>query len=96
MYAQLKRDSSKDPGLEDKGMLGMSTYLGGAWGVPSDPYNKLKFSNFDDNINISSKDGWVAIVQHYFVSAWTPSNSFEADFLLVRQARIFILVIIAP
>lgn len=80
MYAQLKRDSSKDPGLEDKGMLGMSTYLGGAWGVPSDPYNKLKFSNFDDNINISSKDGWVAIVQHYFVSAWTPSNSFEADF----------------
>lgn len=80
MYAQLKRDNSKDPGLDDKGMLGMATYLGGAWGTPDDPYNKLKFSNFGDGLNVKSKDGWVAIVQHYFVSAWTPSNSFEADF----------------
>lgn len=80
MYAQLKRDNSKDPGLDDKGMLGMSTYLGGAWGTPDDPYNKLKFSNFGDELNVKSKDGWVAIVQHYFVSAWTPSNSYEADF----------------
>ena len=80
MYAQLKRDNSKDPGLDDKGMLGMATYLGGAWGTPDDPFNKLKFSNFDDCLNVKSKDGWVAIVQHYFVSAWTPSNSFEADF----------------
>ncbi|MFB6348561.1 membrane protein insertase YidC [Moraxella sp. ZJ142] len=80
MYAQLKRDASKDPGLQDKGMLSMATYLGGAWGVPSDPYNKLKFTNFGDGLNIKSKDGWVAIVQHYFVSAWTPSSSFDAQF----------------
>lgn len=80
MYAQLKRDNSKDPGLDDKGMLGMATYLGGAWGTPDDPFNKLKFSNFDDGLNVKSKDGWVGIVQHYFVTAWTPSNSFEADF----------------
>ena len=80
MYAQLKRDNSKDPGLDDKGMLGMATYLGGAWGTPDDPFNKLKFSNFGDDLNVKSKDGWVGLVQHYFVSAWTPSNSFEADF----------------
>lgn len=80
MYAQLKRDSSDDPGLNGKGMLGMATYLGGAWGVPSDPYNKLKFTDFSDGITARSKDGWVAMVQHYFVSAWTPSSSFEADF----------------
>lgn len=80
MYAQLKRDNSKDPGLDDKGMLGMATYLGGAWGTPDDPFNKLKFSNFDDGLNVKSKDGWVGMVQHYFVTAWTPSNSFEADF----------------
>ena len=29
MYAQLKRDNSTDPGLDDKGMMGMATYLGG-------------------------------------------------------------------
>lgn len=80
MYAQLKRDDSADPGVEDKGMMGMATYLGGAWGTPDDPYNKLKFGNFNDGeLSVASRDGWVGIVQHYFVSAWTPGD-FDAQF----------------
>lgn len=80
VFAQLKRDGSKDPGLADKGALSMATYLGGAWGTPDDPYNKLKFSKFNSNdLHVSSDKGWVAIVQHYFVSAWKPDN-FTAQF----------------
>ena len=80
MYAQLKRDNSVDPGVEDKGMMRMATYLGGAWGTPDDPYNKLKFGNFNDGeLNVISRDGWVAIIQHYFVSAWTPGE-FDGHF----------------
>ena len=80
MYAQLKRDGSSDPGLDNKGMMGMATYLGGAWGVPNEPYNKLKFKNFNDaKLNVVSNDGWVGVVQHYFVSAWTPGN-FDGQF----------------
>ena len=75
MFAQLKRDDSKDPGMSDKGALSMATYLGGAWGTPEDPYNKLKFGKFSDGeLNTTSDKGWVGIVQHYFVSAWTPEN----------------------
>lgn len=75
MFAQLKRDGSKDPGLADKGALSMATYLGGAWGVPDDSYNKLKFGDFNDGeLTANSQEGWVGIVQHYFVSAWTPDN----------------------
>ncbi len=75
MFAQLKRDSSKDPGMSDKGALSMATYLGGAWGTPDDPYNKLKFGKFNDGeLTTTSNEGWVGIVQHYFVSAWTPNN----------------------
>ena len=75
MFAQLKRDDSKDPGMSDKGALSMATYLGGAWGTPDDPYNKLKFGNFSDGeLTTTSDKGWVGIVQHYFVSAWTPEN----------------------
>lgn len=75
LFVQLKRDDSKDPGMEDKGALSMATYMGGAWGTPDETYNKLKFDNFNkDKLNVSSKEGWVAIVQHYFVSAWTPDN----------------------
>ncbi|MGO2339378.1 MAG: membrane protein insertase YidC, partial [Psychrobacter sp.] len=75
MFAQLKRDDSKDPGTSNKGVLSMATYLGGAWGTPDDPYNKLKFDEFNDGELVTSSDkGWVGIVQHYFVSAWTPNN----------------------
>lgn len=75
MFAQLKRDASKDPGMSDKGALSMATYLGGAWGTPDDPYNKLKFKDFSDGkLAVTSDSGWVGIVQHYFVSAWTPQN----------------------
>ena len=75
MFAQLKRDDSKDPGMSDKGALSMATYLGGAWGIPDDPYNKLKFGKFNDGeLTTTSDKGWVGIVQHYFVSAWTPEN----------------------
>jgi YidC/Oxa1 family membrane protein insertase len=75
LFAQLKRDNSKDPGMSDKGALSMATYLGGAWGTPDDPYNKLKFGKFNNGELTSSSDkGWVGIVQHYFVSAWTPDN----------------------
>lgn len=80
MYAQLKRDNSKDPGLANKGAMSLSTYLGGAWGTPASPYNKLKFGNFnDDNIKASTDKGWVAMVQHYFVSSWMPKG-FTANF----------------
>ncbi len=75
LFAQLKRDDSKDPGMSDKGALSMATYLGGAWGTPDDPYNKLKFNDFSDgDLTVTSDSGWVGIVQHYFVSAWTPEN----------------------
>ena len=60
LFAQLKRDDSADPGMSNKGALSMATYLGGAWGTPDDPYNKLKFKDFNDGeLTVSSKDGWV-------------------------------------
>ena len=80
MFSQLKRDSSKDPGLANKGAMSMSTYLGGAWGTPNSPYNKLKFGNFNgDDLKASSDKGWVAMVQHYFVSSWIPKG-YTANF----------------
>lgn len=80
LYAQLKRDGSKDPGLADKGAISMATYLGGAWGTPDSQYNKLKFGDFNDTkLNVSTDKGWVAMVQHYFVSAWVPKG-YTANF----------------
>ncbi len=75
LFAQLKRDESKDPGMEDKGPLSMATFLGGAWGTPDNDYNKLKFGEFNEGeVKATSQKAWVAMIQHYFVSAWTPKN----------------------
>ena len=75
MFGQIKRDNSEDPGKSDQGIFTLGTYLGGAWGTPEEHYNKLKFANFnDEKLNVEAKGGWVAIVQHYFVSAWIPGD----------------------
>ncbi len=75
MFGQIKRDNSEDPGKSDQGIFTLGTFLGGAWGTPDEHYNKLKFANFnEEKLNVEAKGGWVAVVQHYFVSAWIPGE----------------------
>ena len=75
MFGQIKRDNSEDPGKSDQGIFTLGTFLGGAWGTPEEHYNKLKFDNFnDEKLNVDAKGGWIAVVQHYFVSAWIPGQ----------------------
>lgn len=70
-FAQIKRDASADP-TSSSGM-GMSTYLGPAFKTNDERYNKVSFGDIDDSpFKESVTDGWVAMSQHYFVSAWVP------------------------
>ena len=73
MFAQLKRDASLDPSVSSQGFFAVGTFLGGAWGTPAESYNKMKFADFSKSpLNVSAQGGWIAMVQHYFVSAWVP------------------------
>ncbi|WP_297427310.1 membrane protein insertase YidC [uncultured Acinetobacter sp.] len=75
MFGQIKRDNSEDPGQSDQGIFTLGTFLGGAWGTPDEHYNKLKFDNFnEEKVSVDATGGWVAMVQHYFVSAWVPGE----------------------
>jgi YidC/Oxa1 family membrane protein insertase len=79
MFGQLKRDNSVDPGKNTHGVFQLGTYLGGAWGTPDEHYSKLKFDNFQsDALNKQAQGGWVALVQHYFLTAWIPDSSYKA------------------
>lgn len=72
MFGQIKRNGAPDPGSE-KHSFGMVTFLGGAWWTPEKNYNKLALDHFAKSpMNTSVTGGWVAFVQHYFVSAWVP------------------------
>ena len=72
MFGQLKRDNSTDPSA-DTHSFGMVTFLGGAWWTPEKTYNKLALAKFaKEPLNTTVPGGWVAMVQHYFVTAWIP------------------------
>lgn len=63
---------------EKRSMLtgGAITYTGPAY--YHDKYIKVSFGDIEDeNLKDSVKGGWVAMLQHYFVSAWVPSEKTE-------------------
>lgn len=74
MFGQLKRDSSPDPSADSSGM-GLAPYLGAAINLPDEPYKKISFDEISDKEfqKQEIKGGWVAIIQHYFTSAWIPN-----------------------
>lgn len=73
LFAQIKRDNSEDPS-QASGM-GLQPYLGGAISDEENKYNKISFSDMEeDPVKKTTTQGWVAILQHYFVSAWIPEQ----------------------
>ena len=68
-FAQLKRDRSEDP--QQGSSMGMQAYLGPAITTNESKYEKVSFDDIDDKRLAETVDGgWVAMLQHYFVSAW--------------------------
>ena len=52
------------------------SYNGAAISSPQIPYEKVTYESLGKaNIDRTSRDGWIAMQQHYFLSAWIPENS---------------------
>ncbi|PSW01395.1 membrane protein insertase YidC [Photobacterium lipolyticum] len=82
MYAQLKQNL-----MDDGGSLTMPTYRGGAYSTDDTNYKKYSFDDMQDkNLNMTTANGWAAMLQHYFVSAWIP-RSEEASNLFTRTSN---------
>lgn len=81
-FAQIKRDNSPDPGIQHTTGFGLPTFLGVAHWSPEKPYNKQKFDDLVKNpLDLKSVNGgWMAIVQHYFLSAWIPDQAQTFDY----------------
>jgi len=70
-YYQIVHDSESSQGTKM-----MPTFTGGAYFTDSDHYQKRPFTKMAEKpLSIETKDGWVGLVQHYFVGAWIPSGS---------------------
>ncbi len=77
MYGHVKRDAERPIG-EVTVTLGPHPYLGGAVTTPEDPYERITFDDLDEaRFSLRQTGGWIALVQHYFVSAWIPGADAE-------------------
>ena len=99
LYGQIKRDGSEDPGTSHQGLVPMPTYLGAAYWDSEKPYNKLKFDDIQETpLNLTVEGGWIAMVQHYFVSAWVPDrqqrNHYSSVYLPKRDQ--YLLRFVSP
>ncbi|PCH96577.1 MAG: membrane protein insertase YidC [Gammaproteobacteria bacterium] len=69
MYGQLKQST-----LQDTSMGMLPTYRGAAYSTTEDRYEKYDFDDIAEaNLNETTVGGWVAMLEHYFVSAWVPN-----------------------
>ncbi|CAI8766558.1 MULTISPECIES: membrane protein insertase YidC [unclassified Pseudomonas] len=74
LFAQLKRDASADPSSTTA--TGTATYLGAALWTSAEPYKKVSMKDIDKAaLKETVNGGWVAWLQHYFVTAWIPAKN---------------------
>lgn len=74
MFAQIKRDA-EDPAVTAESGLGLQPYVGAATFTEDAPYQKLEFDDIADQaFKQKVKAGYIAMVQHYFVTAWVPGG----------------------
>jgi YidC/Oxa1 family membrane protein insertase len=71
VYGQMQRTYAS---MRSSGMI--YTYTGGIISSQEKRYEKISFDDMqDENISRNIKNGWVAMIQHYFVTALIPGNA---------------------
>ena len=73
IYYQITRDSSKPAGESSM----YSTFTGPAFYTSEENFQKLDFSDIrkkDASYVEHTDNGWLAMIQHHFVSAWIPAQ----------------------
>ena len=79
-FAQIKRDNSEDPAADNSGM-GMAPYLGAAITTPETRFEKIDFGDMrDEPLKQQITGGWIAMIQHYFLSAWIPNANLQHSY----------------
>jgi YidC/Oxa1 family membrane protein insertase len=74
LFGQIKRDSSADPSSELSSGMGMVPFLGTAVTQPDERFSKFDFDEMKEKpFKQKLPGGWIAMIQHYFLSAWIPN-----------------------
>tara|TARA_B110000503_G_scaffold85373_2_gene129892 strand:- start:21985 stop:23688 length:1704 start_codon:yes stop_codon:yes gene_type:complete len=73
LFGQIKRQSGPPPSATTNAM-GMKPFLGVAITQPDDRFTKFTFDDLaEEPFKAQLSGGWIAMIQHYFLSAWIPN-----------------------
>jgi YidC/Oxa1 family membrane protein insertase len=84
-YFQFLRDANppSQEAAQTSAFAGVTTFTGPALYTEESKFIKVDFKDIDKAKPMpvkNAKDGWIGIVQHYFVSAWLPKPGVEREF----------------
>jgi YidC/Oxa1 family membrane protein insertase len=86
LFGQIKRDNSQAPAADSSGM-GMQPFLGVAITQPDERFTKFTFEDMaEEPFKAKLPGGWIAMIQHYFLSAWIP-NAQQSHTFSTRVTR---------
>ena len=96
LYLQLVRDGNKPAGESSF----YSTFTGPAVYTEAKKYHKVEFSDIEKNkaeIDKSSTNGYVAMVQHYFATAWLLGDGLQREnFVRKVDTNLYAVGMITP
>lgn len=84
VYMQLVRDDN--PAKSDSAFY--NTFTGPVAYTDEEKYQKISFASISDGdkeLPETSNEGWIAMVQHYFLTAWVPTAEGQKRDLYTRQ-----------
>ena len=80
MLTQIKRDRRAPP-TDETVPLAPSPYLGAALTTAENNYQKVDFDDVDEgSFQATTVGGWMAFLQHYFISAWIAPEDQTASY----------------
>ena len=90
-YSQLKQTEDISSLQKDDSSFAMvaSAYRGTAYSSDDSRYEKITLENIIDekHADINTKTGWVAMIQHYFVSAWIGDENAKGNIIYSQAAN---------
>ncbi|WP_096670889.1 membrane protein insertase YidC [Polaromonas sp. AET17H-212] len=96
LYLQLVRDGNKPPGESSF----YSTFTGPALYTEAKKYQKIEFKDIENNkvdVEKHASNGYVAMVQHYFASAWMLADGVQRDIFLRKvDTNLYAVGMITP
>jgi YidC/Oxa1 family membrane protein insertase len=90
LYVQIERDGTPPKAAEGPAFMGgPQAYTGMAIYSDKGKYQKIEFKHIDDGkaeFEKSDDNGWVAMVQHHFATAWLQNDKLPREFFTTKVA----------